>query len=76
MGTEIGMDAGPLASQLRGHWSRTQSVWSRTEQVWRDPVSRWFESHYWRRLSDATEPVLNELGQLEEIIALARRNVH
>ncbi len=68
-------DLSRTAAELQEAWFRLCQRWGETKNVWNDPV-RWdFEKEYWDVLAQQPPAVQQEMEQLAQVIAGAKRNV-
>ncbi|MBN2006249.1 MAG: hypothetical protein JXA21_23040 [Anaerolineae bacterium] len=61
--------------RLKAGWQVLQTRWQASRAQWDDPVARRFEKEFWQEYEQVLPATLQEMQNLAEVIAQARRNV-
>lgn len=61
--------------RLKASWQVLQSRWQASRAQWDDAVARSFEKEFWQAYEQTLPATLQEMQNLAEVIAQARRNV-
>ena len=75
----VGDDMADLPSaieQLNTSWTTTLQRWHATHVIWRDTVGLAFYLQHVQPLEQQVPPTLQEMANLSQVIAGARRHVH
>ena len=63
------------AESLQSAWQRLAHQWQTTVSLWGDAAQRRFQKGYMDEYEPTISAALKELGQLDQVIAQARRAV-
>ena len=66
---------GAASENIQQAWKQLSHQWQATASLWRDAAQRRFQKSYIEEYEPVVSAVLREMGQLEQVIAQARRSV-
>ena len=76
---EMGTLMGSLRSEqerLSSSWSRLRQKWETAQSKWKDDTQRRFARDAWPDYEQIPPQVISEIGNLDQVISRARREVN